>query len=166
MKRGGIMTFEEIYKENYKVVYRYLVSLCKDNSLAEDILQQSFYKAFINLNKYDGQSKISTWLCTIARNELYNYYKKNKVTKYDLLDDIKDDEKGILERIIDKEKVNFILDIINDLEEIYQRIFILRHYYDLSYKGVAKLCNKSESFVRVVFYRTKLKVRERMKNYE
>lgn len=160
------MTFEEIYRENYKVVYCYLVSLCKDTSLAEDILQQSFYKAFINLNKYDGQAKISTWLCTIARNELYNYYKKNKVINCELLEDVKDDDKGILERIIDKEKVNFILEIINDLEEIHQRIFILRHYYNLSYKVIAKLCNKSESFVRVAFYRTKLKVRERMKNYE
>ena len=160
------MTFEEIYKENYKVVYCYLVSLCKDNSLAEDILQQSFYKAFVHLNKFDGKTKISTWLCTIARNELYNYYKKNKIINSDLLDNIKDDQKGILERIIDKEKVNFILEIINDLDEIYQRIFILRYYYDLSYKEIAKLCNKSESFVRVAFYRTKLKIRERTKNYE
>ena len=160
------MTFEEIYKENYKVVYCYLVSLCKDNSLAEDILQQSFYKAFVHLNKFDGKTKISTWLCTIARNELYNYYKKNKIINSDLLDNIKDEQKGILERIIDKEKVNFILEIINDLDEIYQRIFILRYYYDLSYKEIAKLCNKSESFVRVAFYRTKLKIRERTKNYE
>ena len=62
------MTLEEIYLENYPIVFGYLLSLCKDPVEAEELTSQTFFKAMENIRRYDGKSKPSTWLCTIGKN--------------------------------------------------------------------------------------------------
>ncbi len=75
---GESMTQEDIYRENYPIVYGYLLSLCGDIPLAEDLAAENFFKAFLHPRRYDGQCKLSTWLCTIGRNLYINEGKRQR----------------------------------------------------------------------------------------
>lgn len=72
------MNMEEIYKKYYLKIYKYLLYLSHDQDLAEELTQETFYKAIININKFRGDCKLETWLCIIARNLYYKHQKKNK----------------------------------------------------------------------------------------
>lgn len=58
---------EQLYKENSMLVYKYLNSLCKDEKIAEELTQETFYKAIKGINKFNNNCKMSTWLCKIAK---------------------------------------------------------------------------------------------------
>ena len=108
--------FEEIYSKYYKSIYCYLLSMIKDSYIAEEITQETFYKALKNINKYDEKYKMFTWLCNIGKNTYYSMYKKTK--RFEKLDDDSvDDEKEIIERIIDNETNEELLKIVHNLEE-------------------------------------------------
>ena len=60
---------EQLYRENAKIVYHYLLSLCHDQTLAEDLTQDTFLKAYQSLERFDGKCKLSTWLCQIGKEQ-------------------------------------------------------------------------------------------------
>ena len=59
---------EQYYKENGRKVFLYLMTLCGDADTAEELTQETFYRAIKSLKKYKGESSVYTWLCSIARN--------------------------------------------------------------------------------------------------
>ena len=157
--------FEDIYLEYYPSIYRYLLSLTKNSSLAEELTEETFFKALKNIKKYNPEYKIFTWLCTIAKNTYYSTYQKNK--KIEPLDiDIKANNEEIINKIITSETNEELLKIIHNLEEPYKEVFTLRFYGDLSYKQIGNIFNKTESWARLTFYRSKLKIKENIKEKE
>lgn len=68
--KGGekVAEFAEIYSKYFKDVYRYTLGLSKNKSIAEDITQETFFKALKNIDGFKGNCKISVWLCQIAKN--------------------------------------------------------------------------------------------------
>ena len=58
---------EELYREYGKIVYHFLLSVCHNAQLAEELTQETFLQAFLSLERFDGSCKISVWLCQIAR---------------------------------------------------------------------------------------------------
>ena len=68
---------EQIYRDHAKVVYRYLLSLTRKPDIAEELTQETFYQAVKSVDRYDGTSKVSTWLCGIAKNMWLAYLRKH-----------------------------------------------------------------------------------------
>ena len=66
-----VKEFETIYFEYYDMVFRYVFSLCKEETWAEEITQEAFFKALKNINSFRGECKLSVWLCQIAKNIFY-----------------------------------------------------------------------------------------------
>ena len=60
--------FEKIYSDYYDTVYRYVLSLCKNETWADDITRDTFLKALKNIDNFRGECKLSVWLCQIAKN--------------------------------------------------------------------------------------------------
>lgn len=152
--------FEQIYVEYYKSVYKYLLTITKDNHLAEEITQETFYKALVNIKKYNPDYKMLTWLCTIAKNIYYSTYEKNK--RYVTLKDNYVKEEDIINQLISNEKSEELLKIVHNLEEQYKEVFILRVYGELSFKQIGNIFSKTESWARVTYYRSKLKIKEKL----
>ena len=71
---------EELFKENAKLLYAYLCSLCHDESLAEELTQETFYKACLSIDRYDESCKFSTWLCQIGKHTYYQFTQKNNLS--------------------------------------------------------------------------------------
>ena len=62
--------FEKTYQEYQQMIHAFLLRLCGNAHLAEELTQETFYQAFKHWGKFRGQSSISTWLCKIAKNQL------------------------------------------------------------------------------------------------
>lgn len=59
---------EKVYTDYFDTVYRYVLGLSRDGCVADEITQETFFKALKNLNTFKGQCKLSVWLCQIAKN--------------------------------------------------------------------------------------------------
>ena len=82
---------EEIYKEHARSVYKFLLSLSHDADTAEELTQETFYRAIYSIDKYDGSCKMSVWLCQIAKHVWYQELRKqNRHAAQELTEDIPD----------------------------------------------------------------------------
>lgn len=68
--------FEEIYNQYFKDIYRYILALTRNVDIAEEVTQETFFKALKSINSFDGRCDIRVWLCQIAKNTYYTLYKK------------------------------------------------------------------------------------------
>ena len=157
------LNFEDIYKKYYSSLNKYLFSLTKSEDLAEELTQETFFKALKNISKYNEKYKMLTWLCQIGKNTYYSLYKKNK--KIEAFDDSTLSEENVMiDQIIDSETNNELLNIIHSLDEPYKKVFTLRTYGELSFKEISDIFNKTESWARVVYHRAKLKIKKELKD--
>ncbi|WP_256310716.1 RNA polymerase sigma factor [Tissierella carlieri] len=163
MKDGENVTeFEEIYSEYFKDVYRYVLCLSKNESIAEDITQETFFKALKNIDSFKGNCKMSVWLCQIAKNSYFSYLKK-KQNNFESIEDIADVfDSGFEQILADDESVFEIHKILHNLEEPYKEVFTLRFFGDLSFSKIAELFGKTESWARVTYHRARIKLKEKL----
>lgn len=152
---------EEIYTEYFDMIYKYLLCLTHNSDLAEELTQETFYKAIVKINTFKGKSKISTWLCKIAQNLWYDEIRKNKksVINYDDLNLLVSNEDIENNFISINEQENLHIKI-NSLDDITKKVIELRIDGDLKFKEIGAIFNKSENWARVTFYRGKTKIKE------
>lgn len=154
--------FDKVYAEYFSLVYKFALGLCKNSSLAEEITQETFFKALKNIEKYDDKYKMSTWLCQIAKNTFYTYRKKGSRFT-DLTEETAYYDKSIEERFANKEEAIEVHKVLHCLKEPYKEVFYLRTFGELSFSQIALLFDKTESWARVTYYRAKLQIKEELK---
>jgi len=149
--------FNVIYKEHAEMIYRFLLRMCKNEHLAEDLMQDTFLKAIENINKFDMRCKLSTWLCQIAKNTYLDYLRKQeKQTDTQLCEGkLQDTQMSVEDRLMMSETVGEIHGMIHMLEEPYKEVFLLRFYANLSYKEIGNVFGKTEVWGRVTYLRGK-----------
>lgn len=153
---------EEIYKEYAKRIYTYLLSLAKDEYIAEELLQETFYSAIKNINKFRNESSIKTWLFTIAKNKWIDYCKKNKKL---LETPIYEKEQDILystsfeEDFLNKNELLDVCKQIHKLDEKSKEVVYLRLFTNFSFKEIANIIGKTEENTRIIFFRAKNKLK-------
>lgn len=154
--------FEAIFKEFSPVVFRFLLSLCGNEGLAEEITAETFYQAYLHIGQFRGECKLETWLCQIAKNALYKEQKRQgRFAGQENLESIAADG-NLFEAIADKEQAMQIHKHLHFLKEPYKEVFMLRVFGELSFKEIAAVCGKSEVWAKVTFYRAKNKLIEDM----
>lgn len=151
------MTLEEIYLDNYPIVFGYLLSLCGDPVEAEELTAQTFFKAVENIRKYDKSCKPSTWLCTIARNLYLNECKRKK--RHAPLDEAHLSVNNLEEIYIEKDMAKCIYGIAASLESPYREVFFLR-MEGLNFREIGTILERTENWARVTYYRAKTKIQE------
>ncbi len=153
--------FDQIYGEYFSEVYKFTLTLCKNPTLAEEITQETFFKALKHIDSFNGSCKISTWLCKIAKNTFYSHAKRqNKQTDFSVTLDLSDE--SLEERFADKETAYAIHEVLHKLKEPYKEVFWLRTFGDLSFAQIGTLFNKTESWARVTYYRAKTLIKEEL----
>ncbi len=156
-----MISYEAIYKQYFSKVYLYILTISHDEHVAEEITQETFFKALKKIESFNGNCKIYTWLCQIAKNTLYDFYKKEK--KKRTLDDncanltCPIDLVGEFEK---KEQVIKMHSLVHKLKDPYKEVFTLRVLAELSFKQIGEIFGKSDGWARVVFYRAKNKLME------
>jgi len=68
---------DAVYRQHFRMVYQYLMSLTHQPDVAEELAQETFCQAVSSIHRYDGSCKITTWLCAIAKNQYLSYLRKH-----------------------------------------------------------------------------------------
>ena len=154
--------FERLFQENNPFIFRFLMKLCGDVSLAEELTQETFYRAYMNLSALRSEEKASAWLCQIAKNTYFAWFNQQKRTQT-LSEPPIDSTPDIAELFEEKELADRAFSCLHALDEPYKEVFMLSVFGGVSLKDISTIFGKSESWARVTFYRAKQKILERMR---
>lgn len=159
--------FDNLYRLYYGFILKFLLKFTKDQIFAEELTQETFFKAYMNLNALKHIDKAPTWLCQIAKNTYFAWYKHQKRTlSLNYMDfSVTSTGENIEKNYIEKEMVSKALEQIQILGEPYREVFLLRTIGEASLKEISETFGKSESWARVTYYRAKQKILEGMSDY-
>ena len=159
------MNIEELYRTYFDIVYRYIRSVSRDESLAEEVTQETFFKALKKADQFREDCDVRVWLCQIAKNTLYDHLKKQK---RQLLGDEKLEEAEsadgelLEEKLAQRSQAMEIHKVLHGLSEPYKEVFSLRTFGELKFSEIGMLFGKSENWARVTYYRARVKIREEL----
>ncbi|AEV68484.1 sigma-70 family RNA polymerase sigma factor [Acetivibrio clariflavus] len=139
-RSGDRKSLELLLYDNYKIVYGYLLKLTMNEEVTKDLTQDVMMKAILNIKKFKGESKFSTWLISIASNLYKNYIRKNKKISNKTIEDLSlKDSQDIEHAVINKDTVKRIGKLLMDFPYEKRMVFILKNYYDYSYEEISKI---------------------------
>lgn len=152
--------FDEIYQRYAADLYRYLLSLCRDEALAMDLLQDTMLRAFTEFDRFRGDCAVKTWLCTIARNLYRDHLRKagNSNLPLDESAELLSDDISFAEQLETHDTAMQIHRLLHRLDEPHREIFSLRVFAELSFRDIGGLFGQSEAWARVTFFRAKKKL--------
>ena len=150
-------SMEQIYLSHAKTGYAFLLTKKQNPDLAEELTQETFYRAVKNIGKYKGKSSVSTWLCGIAKNLWYEHARsrKNHVTLEEAGEIPVDSAETQLIQSWDSIQ---ILRLIHNLENPMREVMYLRLEGNLTFGQIGEIMEKSENWARVTYYRAKERV--------
>lgn len=158
------MNFDYVYEKYFKDVYVFILSLTSNQETAQEITQETFFKALKAIDRFDGSKDILAWLFTIARNTYYTHLKKQSKISDVPQDEnrVSNEEISIEEKLINEEDAFLIHEFIHTMKEPYKEVFNLRVFGELSFEKIGKLFGKSPGWARVTYYRAKIQIQEYM----
>lgn len=152
------MHFEGIYHKYFQEVYLFIKSLSHDESIAEEITQEAFFKALKAIDKSDGSKDIRAWLFTIAKNTYFSHYKK---AKRQIDTDITEEPStGVqfVKHLMNEEDAFRVHQFLHSMDEPYKEVFSLRTFGELPFEKIGMLFGKSAGWARVTFYRARKQI--------
>lgn len=151
--------FQKVYDLYFKDVYKYALSLSRNPQVAEEITQETFFKALKSIDSFRGQCRLYVWLCQIAKNTYCTYTQKQgriapeaEMTAGESLED----------HLLTKESAFEIHKVLHSLPEPYKEVFSLRIFGELSFAQIGLLFGKTESWARVTYHRARMKIKEEL----
>ena len=138
-----------------------MFTIVKNQSLAEEITQNTFYKAMTARRQYEGKASELTWLCSIAKNLAIDECRKNK--KFSELDEnLPQQTPDLSDKAADTDSALRIHMVLHELPEPYKEVFQLRVFGELTFAQIGMVFGKTENWARVTYHRARLKIKERI----
>lgn len=156
--------FEEMCREEYQTVQRFLLRLSGNAELAEELTQETFYQAMRRWKTFRNQCAVSTWLCGIAKNLFYTYCRKPKAASIDEVPEKAGED--FVETLLDKEQRLQAHRLLHSLPEPYKEVVTLRTFGELTHQEIGALFGKPERWARVTYYRGRQMLVRLMKGEE
>lgn len=147
---------DEVYRDYADLVYRFLLAKTGNESIAEELTQETFYQAVKSSDRFDGSCKVSTWLCAIAKNQLYSYFRKNR--RHEDIDDVELTTPSAEDVCLDAQQKVALMKALHAVPEPYREVLYLRLFGNLSFREIGEIMEKTENWARVTFYRGKEKI--------
>ncbi|MBQ8118857.1 MAG: sigma-70 family RNA polymerase sigma factor [Lachnospiraceae bacterium] len=151
---------EKMCAEYYEVVLRYLLTLTRDHDMAEELTQETFYRAIQKADTFRGDARMTTWLCQIAKFTFYQTIDKThrhpttSIEEYPVeIEDFRIPQPEAA--LIQGEQKVALYKAIQRLSSPTRDVVMLRITGELSFKEIGEILGKSENWARVTFYRGK-----------
>ena len=151
----------KLYEAHYMRVFSYAMTLSGDRELAEEITQDTFFRAFSKQSEFRGESDEVTWLCAIAKNFWLDEKRRGKRTEA-MPEEMTDTGTGPEQAAMDRDSSFRIHMALHQLEEPYREVFELRVFGELSFREIGMIFSKTENWARVTYHRARHKLQERM----
>jgi RNA polymerase sigma-70 factor (ECF subfamily) len=155
-----VADFEALYAQYFTDVYKYVLSLCRSQSEAEELTQETFFKALQNIDDFKGECRVYVWLCQIAKNTYFSAAKKQKrlVPEEEAPEQAAQSEPE--PDFIAGETSFEVQSALHKLEEPYKEVLMLRIFGELPFARIGQLFGKTESWARVTYHRGRSKLKE------
>ena len=157
------MDIDRIYRLYFRDVFLFLQGLTHSETLAEELTQETFFKALDGLKNYDDRQDVRAWLFTVARNAYYSYCRRNKRTVP--LEDAEAslaDAPDIAQLLVDEDAAFTIHQCLHTLEETYKEVFNLRVFGELPFERIGAIFGHNASWARVTYYRAKTQIQKKL----
>lgn len=176
-KRGDAQAFETLVKRHEPRILSLALRYTRVREDAEDVVQQSFHKAFVHLRRFEGKSRFSTWLTRIAINEaLMLLRKKRSSPEVPIADTATADETGLPLDFPDSDpspEDNYLLEeqkrmvsaAVKKLSPRSRRAIELRELGDLSTEETARILGLSIGAVKARIFHARRKLRKSLRHY-
>ena len=150
-----------LYEACYMRVFSYAMTLARDRAWAEELTQETFFRAFSRQSDFRGESDEVTWLCAIAKNLFVD--EKRRMDRQAAVPGEASDPAKSVERTAEERDSSFRIHMaLHGLEEPYREVFELRVFGELSFREIGMIFRKTENWARVTYHRARIKLRERM----
>jgi RNA polymerase sigma-70 factor (ECF subfamily) len=168
---GNTRAFEQLLNKHLSPVYRFIFQMARDREAADDIVQETFIKAWKHLADFDREKSFKTWLFTIAKRTAFDHFKKKKALPFSAFDDGEGgtafeevgDEQALPDELLAREEAAADLDrALARLPEGSRTILLLAYREDLSLQEIAEILGEPYNTVKSRHNRAIRKLREAM----
>ena len=150
---------EKVYQQHARTVYKFLLTKTRDEHLAEELTQETFYQAVKSVGRFDGSCKVSVWLCQIAKHLWYQHLRRHKREAPMPAEAPEVPAASAEEVLLEREGRLDLLRLIHGLPPEPREVVYLRAFGGLSFREIGDVMGRTETWARVAFYRTKEKLR-------
>lgn len=177
LKAGDRAEFARLVEAYSPKIYHLLLRMTGNDEDAEDMLQETFLKAYRSLEKFEGRSSLSTWLYRIAVNEALMLFRQKQPQLISIDQEIPSEEGDIEplqivdwhelpeEELVSAETRQKLDEAIRHLPQVYKVVFLLRDTQDFSIKETADILGLTEAAVKTRLARARLHLREDLSTY-
>jgi RNA polymerase sigma-70 factor (ECF subfamily) len=177
LRSGDRAEFARLVETTYEMIYRLSIRMVNNPQDAEDILQETYLKAYRHLKGFDGRSSVSTWLYRIATNEALMFLRRQKPGEMSIdepLEDGESDQPPIQivdwcclpeETLLSSESRAYLDEAITRLPPSLRVAFVLRDIQGLSTQETGEVLDLSETAVKTRLSRARLRLREELSGY-
>jgi len=159
--------FSELVERYKEKLYWHIRYILKNHDDTDDVLQNTFIKVYRNIDKFNGDSKLYSWMYRIARNESITFLNKRarllKISNEELQDQIISNLESDVYFEADQIKLK-LQKAIQTLPEKQREVFNLRYFEEMKYKEMSELLQTSESALKSNYHHASKKVEEFLKN--
>jgi RNA polymerase sigma-70 factor (ECF subfamily) len=165
---GDTEIYQQLIRPYERIVYIMSLTYLRNETDAEDVAQETFLRAFQNLQKFRGESKFSTWLISIALNEARSQLRRRTTIRILSLDEPQDPEmpsppahlrdwRDLPSIAVERDEIQRLLQgAVESLPKIYKQVFLLREIEDFNIKETAEILGISPSLVKVRLHRARI----------
>jgi len=173
-QKGDVGSYQNIYDSFARKVLNFVYRMVHSLEEAEDLTQETFVAVYQKLGTLQDSDRFEAWLFRIARNFIYQRYRKRTPAAVSidapsedgrLMTELVDGRKNPDEEYQTQELEGVITDVIADLPEKYREVFVLSALQHLSYEQIANIVGRSISSVKTDIHRARLEVRDSVKKY-
>ncbi len=149
---------DQLFSQYYNEALLYTISLCRNRTVAEDIVSDAFFKA---LTLADNSIRdFKPWLLTVCRNEFISACRKSsRFTGEEIPEDLPDDREEVIEGIIRREEYRSLYRAIGLLPDAQKEVVTLFYFSGLPVKTISEITGKSETNIKVLLCRARGKLR-------
>lgn len=167
---GNKSAFSLLINKYEKMVGFMVSRMIIEDDDVKDICQEVFIKVFLNLEKFKFDSKLSTWIATIAYRLALNHLKKKKKISYsdindEVIIDFTEAEKTPMQKLQENEKRAYIHKVVNSLPIQYRTVITLYHLNDFSYQEIAEITGMPDGTVKSYLFRARKILKDLLKKH-
>jgi len=162
--KGDLRAFKHLVQQHEKLVFHVVRRMVGQQEDVEDLCQEVFIKVHKKLPQFKGDSKVSTWIASIAFNTTVNYLKKKRIPTTGLSESefLENAELSAEASMIQQDQQAFIQQQVNRLPAQYKAILTLYHLEEMSYKEIGVITKLPEGTVKNYLFRARKLLKEQL----
>lgn len=154
--------FAEVVRQYSETLYWKIRHIVLTHDDADDVLQETFVKAWLNIDSFQGKSKLSTWLYRIAVNESLDFLRRRRNESQVDIDDAQSVAGQLMaDEYFDGDKAQVLLQqAIAQLPDVQRAVFTMRYYDEMKYSDISKVLGTTEGALKASYHIAVKKIKE------